>query len=168
MSNTILPGTNRAPVTIASNPYSTSLRKKTGGFLISGMLAFAFFFSAECGTAFAEGEIQVEVKDHTPPKLVSFAQYAKMTKGEKREIFKNTIIDLYIKLRQRGQNSRAQCMEDIFGHSNESILRLFAEIEAKANVEEKTPETKYKKTVPWHIARRMLEICPPGPKPVAR
>ncbi|CAI2717530.1 hypothetical protein [Nitrospina watsonii] len=168
MTTIILSGINRGTATIVSKTYFTSFRQKIGVALISGMLAFTSFYLTWVEPTFAEAGNGVEVEGHTPPQLVSFAEYSKMTQDEKREIFKNTIIDLYIKLRQKGQESRAQCLKDAFGNSNESILKLIATLEAKAELEEEDQKTRYKKPVPWHIARRMLEICPSTPTPVVR
>jgi len=102
--------------------------------------------------------------------MVSFEEYGKMTRDEKWKIFQDTWADLYRKLRLKGKNSRAKCMAENFSNPNnpDPFFKLIAELEAKAELEEETPGTKYEMSVPWHIAKRIFETCPDQTTPVAK
>ena len=70
----------------------------------------------------------------------------------------------------KGKEARAQCLEHNFANDKnpDPLFKLLAELEAKAELEEETPGTKYEMSVPWHIARRILATCPDQVTSVAK
>jgi len=162
MTCKILPDIKRRLGQFVSTPNFTLFFRKAGAVFFFTVFIFGFLFCGFKSLAVAEEKADVDPARPYKPQMVSFEEYAKMTQEEKKKIFMDTWADLYRKLRLKGQNLRAKCMVEKFSNPNnpDAFYKLIAELEAKAELEEETPDTKYEKTVPWHIARRILSTCP--------
>jgi len=144
--------------------------RKAGAVFFFTVLVCGSLFSGLKGLAVAEEKAGVDPARPYKPQMVSFEEYAKMTRDERWKIFQDTWADLYRTLRLKGKNSRAKCMAENFSNPDnpDPFFKLMAELEAKAELEEETPGIKYEMSVPWHIARRIFETCPDQTTPVAK
>ena len=148
----------------------TSFFRKAGAVFFFTLFIFGFLFCGSKGLAVAEEKAAVDPARPNKPQMVSFEEYGKMTRDEKWKIITDTSADLLRTLLMKGKEARAQCLEDNFANDKnpDPFFKLVAELEAKAELEEETPGTKYEMSVPWHIARRIFETCPDQTTSVAK
>ena len=153
-----------------SGLYFTSFFRKAGAVFFFAVLACGFLVSGSKGLAVAEDKTAVDPARPDKPQMVSFEEYAKMTQDERWKIITDTSADLLRTLLMKGKEARAQCLEHNFANDKnpDPLFKLLAELEAKAELEEETPGTKYEMSVPWHIARRILATCPDQVTSVAK
>jgi len=146
-----------------STPDFTLFFRKAGAVFLFTVFIFGFLFSGYKDLAGAEEKAEIDPARPDKPQMVSFEEYGKMTWKEKKKIITDTSADLLRTLLMKGMEARAQCLENNFAnHKNpDPFYKLYYELEARAELEEETPGTKYEKAVPWHIARRILDTCPP-------